>query len=188
MKRTFAVFSFFAVYISLLGYFLAQLGAPVAWSWRVTTPRALPSYSAFPSVLSPFAEGEIIYGDARSEIVNKYLSRYGSPFAGLGDYIVTAADKYKIHFGLVPAIAQCESNVGKKIPEGSFNAWGYGIYGEKVTKFASWEEAIDTVSRGLRKNYYSKGLDTPEKIMKFYTPNSDGSWANCVNKYLAELK
>ena len=81
-----------------------------------------------------------------------------------------------------------ESNLGKTIPNDSYNAWGYGVYGGKVTKFNSWEEAIERVSRGLRRDYFDHGLDTPEKIMPKYTPPSDGSWAFCVNTFLQELQ
>jgi len=107
---------------------------------------------------------------------------------GLGKDIVTSADKYNLPYSLLPAIAQCEGNLGKRTPEGSFNTWGYGIYGDKVLKFQSWEEGIEKVSQGLRKNFLDKGLTTPDQIMTKYTPSSNGSWADCVDQFLTELR
>ncbi len=143
-------------------------------------------YRATPDISVPSAM--IVAKDARAALADNFFKRYGSPMAGLGQDIVTAADKYKIPFGYLPAIAQCEGNSGKIIPNNSYNTWGWGIYGSQMTKFDSWQEAIDTVSKGLREQYFDYGLDTPEKIMPKYTPPSQGSWANCVSTYLAELK
>lgn len=131
---------------------------------------------------------EIISTDARSAIIDSFLVRYKSPMAGIGTVVVENADKYGLPFWLVPAIAQCESNLGKRVPADSYNAWGWGIYGEKVTRFETWEQGVEKVSQGLSKNYLDKGLNSPEEIMKKYTPGSDGSWAFCVQKFLKELK
>ncbi|MEK7566020.1 MAG: hypothetical protein AAB506_03170 [Patescibacteria group bacterium] len=146
------------------------------------------SYNAIPQVLAAFTESQIIPADARAGIVDSFLKKYHSPFQGLGQFIVDTAIKYQIPYGLIPAIAQCESNVGKTIPNDSFNAWGYGVYGGSTLRFGSWFEAIERVSRGLREDYYDYGLNTPEKIMKKYTPGSNGSWARCVNQFLEELQ
>lgn len=131
---------------------------------------------------------EIIPTDARSAIIDSFLLRYQSPMAGIGTAVVENADKYGLPFWLVPAIAQCESNLGKRVPADSHNAWGWGIYGEKVTRFETWEQGVEKVSQGLSKNYLAKGLTSPEEIMKKYTPGSNGSWAFCVQKFLNELK
>lgn len=132
--------------------------------------------------------GEVILEDARAKIIDQFFQRYRSPMEGLGNHIVTTADKYKIPYGLLPAIGQCEGNVGKVIPLGSYNTWGYGIYGSTIKKFDSWEAGIEAVSADLRLNYFNRGLDTPEEIMTKYAPSSNGSWANCVNSYLQELR
>ncbi len=145
-------------------------------------------YSAVPQVLAAFSDAEIKDADARPTIIDNFLNRYKSPFKGLGQFITDTADKYQIPYSMIPAISQCESNVGKVIPPDSFNAWGYGIYGDTVLRFNNWFEAIDRVSRGLREDYYSQGLDTPQKIMTKYTPSSNGSWAQCVEKALLELQ
>ncbi len=150
-----------------------------------------PSYQAFspaPQVLTAFTGAMVIPADARPGLVDNFLAKYRSPFTGLGPHIVQTADKYQLPYNLIPAIAQCESNVGKTIPHDSFNAWGYGVYGGSVLHFNNWTEAVERVSRGLREDYFKYNLDTPEKIMKKYTPQSNGSWARCVNQFLEELQ
>ena len=84
-------------------------------------------------------------------------------------------------YRLIPAISIQESNACERIPPGSFNCWGWGIYGGKITRFASYPEAIEAVSKGLKKGYVDQGLTTPDQIMAKYNPSSDGSWANGVN-------
>ncbi len=145
------------------------------------------SYNASPKILG-VSSAMIVAKDGRADILDNYFKKYNSPMAGLGSAIVESADRHKIPFGYLPAIGQCEGNLGKTIPHNSYNTWGWGIYGTTMTKFSSWEEAIETVSKGLRKNYFDLGLDTPEKIMPKYTPPSQGSWANCVGTFLSELK
>jgi hypothetical protein len=81
-----------------------------------------------------------------------------------------------------------ESNLCKYIYEDSHNCWGWGIYGNRVTRFDSYDEAIDTISRGMKKYYIDKGLTTPEEIMRKYTPPSDGSWAYGVNTFLKVIE
>ncbi len=84
-----------------------------------------------------------------------------------------------------------ESNGGKKVINNSFNPFGYGIYGTKVIRFNSWEEAIERVGRALREEYLNIGLKTPFQIMSKYTPPSlakDGAWAKGVITFMEELR
>jgi len=125
------------------------------------------------------------------EVLDQYLTRYDSPLAGYGQFIVQAAERYDVDPYLFIAIAQQESNLCKKIPDNSHNCWGFGIYGDKVTRFDGFPEALDTVARVLKRDYIDKGLDTPEKIMAKYTPPSvviGGPWAAGVNQFLSELE
>jgi hypothetical protein len=107
------------------------------------------------------------------------------PFAS---NVVEQADKYGLDFRLIPSIAMQESNLCQKIIADSHNCWGFGIYGKKVTKFQSYPEAIETVTRTLAQNYVAGGLNTPETIMKKYTPSNNGSWANGVNYFMDRLQ
>lgn len=142
------------------------------------------------AALPNFPEGsraQIIGADARARLVDRYFESYGSSMKGLGKYVVLAADKYRIPFSLLPAIAMCEGNLGKQIPPGSFNTWGYGIYEGSNRSFSSWKEGIEVVSQALRRDYFDQGLSTPRQIMSKYTPSSNGSWADCVESFLEEM-
>lgn len=139
-------------------------------------------FSSPPPVLGGVAQA-ITPGDARPHLIEKFLRKYGSPIQGHGAYFVEMADKYEIDWKLVPAIAFQESNLGKKIPSGSFNAWGWAIYTGQNSgaEFDSWAHAIETVTRGLARDYYGRGLKTPEQIMTRYAPQSNGSWAEAIH-------
>ena len=120
--------------------------------------------------------------------MTNYLKRYNSPLLPHAEDIVTISDKYGLDWRLLVAIAQQESNLCKKIPKNSYNCWGYGIYGDLVTRFDSYPDGLDTVARGLKRNYLDKGLNTPEEIMAKYTPPSQGSWARGVNQFLDDIQ
>lgn len=148
------------------------------------------SYAALPSTditFQAYAEET----DGRSVKLEQFFTRYGSPLQGYAQNIVDAADKYYLDYKILPAIAMQESGECRNIIAGSYNCWGWGIYGKHVTYFPDYPTAIDTVSRGLAKNYVSQGLTTPEQIMKRYNPTSNangGSWAEGVNYFLNELQ
>ncbi len=133
----------------------------------------------------------IVPADARSLIIKNYLTKYNSPLTEYADLVVQISDKYSLDYRLLVAIAQQESNLCKKIPENSFNCWGFGIYGDLVTRFGSYPEGLETVAKTLKKNYIDQGLKTPEQIMAKYTPPSvekGGPWAKGVNQFLAEME
>jgi len=146
-------------------------------------------YAALPEVVGEIYTS-VKTGDARPIIIEKYLKKYKSPMKPYGEIaqkIVKISDENGLDWRLLVAIAQQESNLGKKMPADCNNAWGYGIHSRSTLCFPSWEEGIETVANGLRKKYVEKGLNTPEKIMAKYTPLSSGSWASGVNQFLEDL-
>lgn len=121
--------------------------------------------------------------DYRVKIVEGYLKRYNSPMAGNADDFVYYADKYDLDWRLVLAIAGVESTYGKQIPPASYNGWGWGVYGDNVIRFKSWEDGIQTVSQGLRERYMDKwGGKDIYQIGANYA--SSPHWANSVNIHL----
>jgi len=197
MKKTALAFLFFVGAPALL--------ATSAYLLLASTPTSAALPSSLPQVLSattsqvyspgynfiPVFDNQVGTSDARALIIKNYLRRYSSPLEPFAAYLVETADKYDLDYRLLVAIAQQESNLCKRIPENSHNCWGYGIYGDLVTRFDSYPEGIETVAKGLRKNYLDKGLDTPEKIMAKYTPPSiekGGPWAKGVNQFLLDLE
>lgn len=145
-------------------------------------------YAALPTNQNTIRE-EIIEKDVRIEIVRQFFAKYQSPLESYSQNVITAADAYGLDYRLIPAIAMQESLLCKKAPPGSKNCWGFGVYGGKVTKFDSYEQGINLVTRTLAKEYKEKmGLSEPIEIMKKYTPSSDGTWARSVNYFMDLLK
>ncbi|MEK7504143.1 MAG: hypothetical protein AAB550_01425 [Patescibacteria group bacterium] len=126
--------------------------------------------------------------DARILLVSNFLKKYDSPLLPFANQVIEISDKYHLDYRLLVAIAMQESGLCKKIPPMSHNCWGYGIYGDLVTKFNSYPDGMETVAKGLKKNYIDRGLDTPEEIMAKYTPPSQGSWAAGVNRVMDALE
>ena len=126
--------------------------------------------------------------DKRVAVLKAFLRQHDSPLYDQADFIVKVSDQYELDYRLLPAIAMQESTACKAIPVNSYNCWGWGIYGTTVTRFASYQEGIDTVAKGLKTNYIDRGLKTPEEIMRKYTPSSNGSLALGVNTFVDVLE
>lgn len=144
-------------------------------------------YAALPQVLGSFTSA-VQAADARPEIIRQYLQSFNSPLTPYADLIVQLSDQYGLDFRLIVSIAQCESNLCKKIPDGSYNCWGFGN-GE--TRFLSFEQALQRVAQTLKEDYIDQGLTTPQLIMPKYVPPSvakGGPWARCVSQFMDELR
>jgi len=128
------------------------------------------------------------YADGRVFALEQFLAKYESPLYPYAEKIVAVSDEHGFHYGLLPAIAMVESGLCKKIPENSNNCWGWGIYGKTVTRFVSYDEAIETVAKGIKRDYIDKGFDTPEKIMSKYNPTNHNDWLGGVNFFLKKLE
>ncbi len=138
--------------------------------------------------LSEGYTAEINSGDGRSANLKAFFRKHNSSLYDFADKIVEVSDKYQFDYRLLPAIAMQESNLCRVIPDNSFNCWGWGIYGTTVTRFDSYNEAIETVGKGIREHYIDKGLVTASAIMSKYTPSSQGSWQYGVNSFMKALE
>lgn len=147
-----------------------------------------PVFAALPS-FDQQMKTSIKIDDARPEIVRQYLAKYNSPLEPLAQLIVDLSDQYDFDYRWMVAIAQQESNLCKRIPPDSHNCWGWGIYGDKVTKFDSFEEALKRIAPQFV-TIFLKGDHTrePMEVMKTYTPPSTGSWANGVSTFFRHLE
>jgi hypothetical protein len=114
--------------------------------------------------------------EVRIEALEKFFTKLNSPLKANAATFVDVADKYNLDYRLLPAISCMESTCGKALIEGSYNPFGWGIYGRNAIYFSSYDEAIETVGKGVKEKYVNKGLDTPEKIAPVYTPPN---FVNC---------
>jgi hypothetical protein len=125
--------------------------------------------------------------DSRVKILTSFLKQYNSPLTPYAANFVELADKYNLDWKLVAAISGVESTFGKEIPTASYNAWGWGVYGDNVTRFHSWEEGIATISQGLRVRYMDQwgGKDIYE-IGANYA--SSKAWPGHVEYYMDKIQ
>lgn len=157
-------------------------------------------YAAIPAPENKFITS-IGTADARAEILRQYLAKHESPLEPYADLIVKVSDENGFDFRWLVAIAQQESNLCKRIPDDSYNCWGWGIWcldydseanecrEMKITRFESYEQAIERIAPQFKEKFLSKGSRTEaEEVMGTYTPPSDGSWAFGVNQFMSELE
>ncbi|KKU49497.1 MAG: hypothetical protein UX73_C0035G0005 [candidate division WWE3 bacterium GW2011_GWC1_47_10] len=148
-------------------------------------------FAAKPLVLGTTAE-VVNAADARPAKIDQFFRQHGCPLYGLGHIFVDEADRNNIPFWFVAAIAFQESSCGKLTPEvksvESFNAWGWGVYGDNVRMFENWEHGVRVVSKYLADQFFSQGVTEPCEIMKVYTPPSTGSWCSGVEYFRNEIE
>lgn len=127
--------------------------------------------------------------DARPEIIRQYLNKFQSPLEPYADLIVQLSDQYNFDFRWLVAIAQQESNLCDHIPANSYNCWGWGIYGDKVIRFDSYEDALRRISPQFTK-IFLKGDHTkdPCEVMATYTPPSEGSWCAGISQFFGTME
>jgi hypothetical protein len=114
--------------------------------------------------------------DVRAKILKGFLEEQNSPLADYADVFVKNADKYNLDWRFVAAISGTESTFGQAYPQGTYNGWGWGIYGNNMHYFNSWEDAIETISKGLREQYMDKwGAKDVYEIGRFYAASP--AWA-----------
>lgn len=135
--------------------------------------------------LSPYQE-ELV-PDTRALVLRDYLSRYDSPLATYSGKFVASADRYNLDWRLVAAISGLESGFGIHIPPNSYNGWGWGIYGNNVLYFASWDQAIETISKGLRERYLGDNPDSNPYIIG-PTYAASPTWADRVTNFMESIE
>jgi hypothetical protein len=174
MKNSYSFIIRFAVVCSIIATFLLSTNQAYA-----TTARSSAAL-ATSSVFQPQQE------DKRAKILEDYLNSYNSPLAPYAQTFVDEADKNKIDWKWVAAISGVESYFGQQIPGYSYNAWGYGVYGNNVRRFSSWNDGIAVVSKALREDYINSwGATNIYQIGSLYA--ADRSWANKVTHFKDEL-
>lgn len=125
--------------------------------------------------------------DLRIQALKSFFEKYNSPLKDFAETFVITADKYNIDYKLLPAISCMESTCAKKMIPNSYNPFGWGIFGNNYITFKSYDHAILTVGEGLHNGYFSKGLDTIEKIAPVYTPPNSYKWMSGVNFFINDI-
>jgi hypothetical protein len=170
MERITILFAVIITYIAALSFPQTVDAKTAATSAALATPIALQQVD-----------------DKRAQILQGYLESNNSPLAPFAKEIVQEADKNGLDYRLIPAIAGLESTFGIHIPAYSYNAWGFGIYGDNVRRFASWEEGIAVVSKAIREDYINKNkAQSVYDIGKMYAASP--TWAVRVEYFMAKME
>ena len=147
-------------------------------------------YAAKPLVLGT-STSAIEYDDSRKYAIQKVFERYNCPLLGYESTFVQEADKNNIPYWLVASIAFQESSCGKNVPyvngQNSYNAYGWGVWGDNVKKFDTWEHGIAILSKYMNERFYSQSITELCDIMKVYTPPSKGSWCAGVGFFRDQI-
>ena len=132
-------------------------------------------------------------GDSRTLLLESFLRQNNSPIAPFAGTIVAEADRFGLDFRLLPAIAMCESNAGKRMPKkDEFNAFGIAVYTGQLhgKAFNSWPHAISWVSQYVKEHYYDRGITDLHDIGAIWAPPSvqtGYSWTNCVESFMEKI-
>lgn len=125
--------------------------------------------------------------DSRAKILKEFLETFDSPLAASAQTFVQAADENKIDWRLVTAISGVESTFAHQLPSNSYNAWGWGIYGDNTIYFSSYDEAIQTITKALREKYMDKwGAQDVYEIGHFYAASP--TWASRVAYFMNKIE
>ncbi len=173
------------IVFSALVYAVAVLGG-------MTSARAEDRSRVLASLEAPEAALETVTVDYkqidREKVLEAFFEDLGSPLKPNVKKFIEVADKYGLDYRLLPAISCMESTCGKRIIPGSYNPFGWGIHSNSYISFESFDEAIETVGKGLAEKYASKGYDTPEEIAPIYTPPNHVNWLKGVNFFYSEME
>lgn len=124
--------------------------------------------------------------DSRVRILETFLGQYNSPLREYAPIFIKYADQYNIDWRMVAAISGVESTFGQQIPYGTYNGWGWGIYGDNMIYFKSWDDAIKTVSQGIRENYINRwGASNVYEIGRLYAASP--TWASRVDFFMNRI-
>lgn len=123
--------------------------------------------------------------DFHAKILKEFLDSYNSPLADAAQTFVREADAYNLDWRLVASISGVESTFGK-FCVGTYNCWGWGVYGDNAIYFSSYNEAIQTITKVLRENYMDKwGAQDVYQIGRYYAASP--TWASRVVYFMDKI-
>ncbi len=121
------------------------------------------------------------------KILQDFLEEKNSPLAPHARDFIDAAEKNNLDWKLVVSISGVESYFGRRIPYESYNGWGWGVYGDNVINFASWTDAIETISASIKTKYMDKwDATTVEEIGAIYA--ADPNWSKKVRNFMNQIE
>lgn len=146
------------------------------------------------SVVPPASGAATTTGPVSGATLDEWMRRTNpdSPLVGMGEVFVREGQANGIDPRALVAIARAESSLGSDPgARARHNAFGWGPH----MSFASWEQNIATVARGLRTGYLDQGLVTLAQIQARYAPvgvsndptNLNSNWLRNTTALYAQL-
>lgn len=144
-------------------------------------------------VVEPKAEPIVYDNLTQAELAAKLNRSLHSTLEGTGESFA----KYAIEMGIDPYLAVaivlhetgCNGTCSKQVRE-CYNVGGMkggpSCNGTSYKRFNSLDEGIYAFMNNLKKNYYDKGLTTPEAMNKKYAASQ--TWAQKVHHYINKIK
>ena len=163
-----------------------ESGTPIPESTPEPAPETVPEPT-------PQAEPVVYDNMTLNELAEKLNRSLKSTLSGTG----LSFAKYAIDMNIDPYLAVaivlhetgCNGTCSKQVRE-CYNVGGMkggpSCNGTSYKKFNSLDEGIYSFMYNLKKNYYDKGLKTPEQMNKKYAASK--AWATKVNHYINKIK
>lgn len=123
--------------------------------------------------------------DPRVIQMNQVLLKYNSPMVGHEAELIAIAEKYKLDWTLMAAIAGTESSFGRRMPYQCLNPYGWGVGGVNKLCFKSFPDAAEAVASGLAKKYNISSLET---IAATYNKVSTEGWISHTKFFMTKIK
>ena len=138
------------------------------------------------TLISIRAQKDPLATEHKMRVLEAFLEKYDSPLAPSAKSFVNSAETHDLDFRLVAAISGVESTFGKQCPTNSYNCWGWGIYGDNMIYFKSYNEAIETISKGIRERYINQWkAETVYDIGRYYAASP--TWAIRVDYFMNQI-
>lgn len=126
--------------------------------------------------------------------IEELLAEYNSPMVGKGAVFVREGRRYGVNPAFLVAIAGAETSFGRLLYSQhgdvcTYNAfnWFYGATRQQ-SDFASWDEAIARVAKGISGSlYYGSGLTSVPGISFRYCPVGTAEWLSNVTVFMERL-
>ena len=130
---------------------------------------------------------EIFYeGESVKEISEKLNKKFKGSLTGMGEMYARLSIEKGMDPYLLAAISVHETGFG--LSSAALNKYNFGgiMCSGKLCTYNSVEDGVKKYISMVYRNYYSKGLTTPEQMSKKYAASP--TWSEKVNAYYKSLK
>lgn len=91
-----------------------------------------------------------IVRETRVAVIEAYFARRNAPLADIAQDFIDISERYGLDWRLLPAISIIESSGGLRIPNDSYNPYGWGCSSTGAClRFHGWRSATEAVAAGL---------------------------------------